>query len=70
MVHCTVPGQHLPPEEDKQDALEAMQFTHAQVGCIVTLSLKKWFKFSPYVHLRHLSEASGITGVTPSNCCN
>lgn len=31
MVHCTVPGQHLPPKEDKEDALEAMQFTHAQV---------------------------------------
>lgn len=69
MVHCGVPGTTgellLPPEENKRDALAAMQFTHAQVVRIVTLSPKKWFKFSPCVHLHHLSEVSGITGVTP-----
>lgn len=70
MVHCTVPGQHLPPKEDKQDALEAVQFTHAQAACIASLSPKKWFKFSPHVHLCHLSEVSGVARVTPYNHCN
>lgn len=67
MVHCTVPGQHLPPKEDKQDALEAVQFTHAQAACTASLSPKKLFKFSPHVHLCYLRE---VSGVTPHNRCD
>lgn len=70
MAHCIVPRQHLPPEEDKQAAMEAVQFSRAQVVHVVKLSPKKWFEFSPCVHLCHLREVSGVTCVTPYNCCN
>lgn len=67
MVRCTVPGQHLPPKEDKQDDLEAVQFTCAQAARTASLSPKKGFKFSPHVHLCHLREGSGVASGTPYN---
>lgn len=70
MAHCIIPGQSLSeePEEDNQDTLEATQFSLAQAVRIGTPWPKKQFRFSPDVHLRHLSEVSAVPGITPHNC--